>query len=164
MKMFKAMNKFKFWSRKTRKRKNSSRSPPYHCHCCYSCSSVQPSAPPLPSWLLLELTQDAAAPIPVPDHQAEPFPELSYTTDQPHYPSQDMVSGPMFPASVPAPALALAASYQQYMVPDPVYGLPVVQTARRERSAGFFGCVIDLGFHLIRCFCPCFHINEEVGR
>ncbi|XVF23147.1 hypothetical protein REPUB_Repub13aG0012600 [Reevesia pubescens] len=130
MKMFKAVKKLKFWSRKKKKRKSLGPEPcdpASHCHCYYSCSSVQPSAPPLPSWLQAELTQDA---IPTPN-QAEHFPEFSYPTDyQVQYPTQDIVSSPMLPAPVPAP------SYQQYMVPNPVYGLPVVQTARRERSAG----------------------------
>ncbi|XWS20680.1 hypothetical protein CRYUN_Cryun31cG0123900 [Craigia yunnanensis] len=157
MKLFKAVKKLKFWSRKKGKRKSlgpEPSCPPSHSHCCYSCYSVQPSAPQLPSWLRAELTQDGAA---IPD-RAEPFPEFSYPTDQVQYPIQDNVSGPMFQAPAPAPA----ASYQQYMVPNPVYGLPIVQTARRERSAGFFGCVIGFGVDLIRCFCRCFRISEEV--
>ncbi|XP_022714469.1 uncharacterized protein LOC111274079 [Durio zibethinus] len=165
MKMLKAVKKLKFWSSKKRKRKSlgfDPSSPPSRCHCCYSCSSTQPSAPPLPSWLEAEMTQDA---IPTPD-QAELFPEFSYPTDQVQYPTQDIVSSPVFSAPFPAPAPAPAAapSYQQYLVPNPVYGLPVVQTARRERSAGFFSCVINFGVNLIRCFCPCFRIREEFGR
>ncbi|KAK6263542.1 hypothetical protein SCA6_018976 [Theobroma cacao] len=161
MKMSKALKKLKFWSRKKRKRKSLGLEPSYpdssHCHCCYSCASTQPSAPPLPSWLQAEPTQDA---IHTADH-AEPFPvpELSYPTLFQYPTQEDTVSETESHRSPICPA----PSYQQYLVPNPVYGLPVVQQAgRRERSAGFLGCVIDFGVDLIRCFCPCFRIREEV--
>ncbi|GMI92010.1 hypothetical protein like AT4G24265 [Hibiscus trionum] len=168
MKLLKAVKKLKFWSKKKKKRKSlaphpSSSFTPPHPHSCYSTSSVhsshyyqcsylsssvQPSAPPLPPWL-----QDES---PTPE-QGEPFPDFSYPTDQVQHPTQDIESGPVFTAA--------AASYQQYMDPNPVYGLPLVQqTGRRERSAGFFGCVIDFSLRLFRCFCPCFHIREVHDR
>ncbi|KAL4332372.1 hypothetical protein GQ457_07G033450 [Hibiscus cannabinus] len=171
MKLLKAVKKLKFWSKKKKKRKSLAPQPsfsftPPHSHSCYSSSSVhsshyyyqcsysvQPSAPPLPPWLQAELTQDES---PTPE-QAEPFPEFSYQTDQVQHSTQDIESGPMLTAAAP--------SYQQYMDPNPVYGLPLVQeTGRRERSGGFFGCVIDFSLHLIRCFCPCFHISEVHER
>ncbi|XP_039017385.1 uncharacterized protein LOC120148291 [Hibiscus syriacus] len=170
MKMFKAVKKLKFWSKKRKSiapRPSSSFSPSY-CHICYSSASVhsshyyqssylsssmQPSAPPLPPWLQAELTQDE---FPTPE-QAEPFPEFSSPTDQVQHPTQDTESSLIFTAATP--------SYQQYMDPNPVYGLPLVQqTGRRERSGGFFGCVIDFSLHLFRCFCPCFHIREVHER
>ncbi|KAK8641626.1 hypothetical protein V6N13_011014 [Hibiscus sabdariffa] len=132
MKLLKAVKKLKFWSKKKKKRKSLAPQPsfsftPSHSHSCYSSSSVhsshyyqcsysvQPSAPPLPPWLQAELTQDES---PTPE-QAEPFPEFSYQADQVQHSTQDIESGPMLTAAAP--------SYQQYMDPNPVYGLPLVQ-------------------------------------
>lgn len=156
--MFKAVKKLKFWSRKKRKRKSLAPQPSHcYCHCSHSTSSyqcsypyspLQPSAPPLPPWLQAELTQDE---FPTSEQvEAVPFPEFSHPTDQ----VQDIESDPMIPA-------AAVPSYQQYMVSNPAYGLPVVQqTGIRERSGGYFGCIIDISLHLIRCLCPCVHIRE----
>jgi hypothetical protein len=156
MKMMKAVNKLKFWSRKKRKKKTQEPyyPPPPPCHCCHSCYSTQPSAPPLPPWLDLEQTHQA-----IPAPVLQPFPDLSYP-NQTRVPIHEIVSETspiMYPT---LPATASTPSYQQYMAPNPVYGIPVGQTARRERTAGIFGCVINFGIHLFRCFCPCFHIRE----
>lgn len=52
-------------------------------------------------------------------------------------------------------------SYQQYMAPNPAYGLPVeAESEGRERPSGFFASVAGFGFDLFRCFFPCFHIRE----
>ncbi|OMO95513.1 hypothetical protein CCACVL1_05385 [Corchorus capsularis] len=168
MKMFKAVKKLKFWSRKKRKRKSLEPPPSYpvsspyyqYHHCYYSYSSLQPSAPPLPPWLQEELTQDA---VPPPDQADEPLSEqeVSYPSlvQFPTEDNSDVVSE------------TESQSYQQYMVPNPVYGVPVVvqqqkqeAISRRERSTGFFGCVIEFGVSLFRCFCPCFRIRDEVCR
>ncbi|KAF3439316.1 hypothetical protein FNV43_RR17593 [Rhamnella rubrinervis] len=152
--MIKAVKKLKFWSRKKRKKKTHQ---PYHhplppppSHCCCSCySSTQPSAPPLPpSWFVSDINHESPL---------EPgFPEPSYPT-QTQQIYQEIVSetSQILPERT--------TSYQQYMVPNPVYGVPVAQTAaRRERSAGVFGCVVDFGIQLMRCFFPCYRI-QEVG-
>lgn len=173
MKMLKAVKKLKFWSRKKRKKKTQEQEPyypypPRPCHCCQysSCySSTQPSAPPLPPWLEPEHEQTtqhhhaipaAAAPL---VHQPSQF--------QFQLPPQEEIvlettTTPLYHPTVPVPAATESnySSYQQYMVPNPVYGMPVVQTPRRERRAGFFGCLVSFGIQLIRCFCPCFHIRE----
>ncbi|TYI26507.1 hypothetical protein E1A91_A05G116600v1 [Gossypium mustelinum] len=162
--MFKAVKKLKFWSRKKRKRKSLAPQPSHCiCHCSHSTSShyyqcnypyspLQPSAPPLPPWLQAELTQDEFPTLE--QAEAEPFPEFSHPTDL----VQDIESAPMIPA-------AAVPSYQQYMVSNPVYGPPVVQqTGRRERSGGYFGCIIDISLRLIRCFCPCVHVREVSQR
>lgn len=60
----------------------------------------------------------------------------------------------------PALPVSTCSSYQQYLVPNPVFGMPVVPPPRRERSAGVFGCVFNIGAYLIRCFFPCFRIQE----
>ncbi|KAG2704384.1 hypothetical protein I3843_05G001700 [Carya illinoinensis] len=153
MRMMKAVKKLKFWSRKKR-RKNHVHEPyypPSTCHCGHSYYSTQPSAPPLPPWLDLEQT---CHPIPSPVIHA--LPDLTF-------PSQNQLSQQEIvfeTTSIMHPVMPAATSYQQYMAPNPVYGVPLVQTTRRERRAGFFGCVINFGIHLIRCFCPCVRIRE----
>jgi hypothetical protein len=161
MKMMKAVKKLKFWSRKKRKKKTQDPYylPPPPCHCYHSCYSTQPSAPPLPPWLDLEQTHDQAIPAPV----VQPVPDLSYP-NQARVPNiQEIVTetSPIMYPTLPDAAVS-TPSYQQYMAPNPVYGIPVVggETARRERRAGFFGCVVNFGIHLFRCFCPCLSIRE----
>ncbi|KAE8700795.1 hypothetical protein F3Y22_tig00110556pilonHSYRG00770 [Hibiscus syriacus] len=160
--MFKAVRKLEFWSKKRKSiapRPSSSFAPSY-CHSCYSSASVhsfhyyqssylsssmQPSAPPLPPWLQDEF--------PTPE-KVEPFPEFSSPAQ---HPTQDIESDLMFTPASP--------SCQQYMDPNPVYGLPLVQQKVEERyQVGFNGCVTDFSLHLFRCLCPCFHIREVHER
>ncbi|CAK9140433.1 unnamed protein product [Ilex paraguariensis] len=153
MKMMKTMKKLKFWSRKKKKKKTHLITdyppPPCHCHCL--CHPIQPSAPPLPSWLDYELTHDTIF-----TPEAGSVSSLAGLS-QVDFAPQDIVHE-VNPVN---PTLSYCnTSYQQYMVPNPVYGVPVVSEVRRERSGGIFGCVFDIGVHLIRCFCPCFRIRE----
>lgn len=170
MKMMKAVEKLKFWSRKKKKKKAFSIEPPPPppppaCHCqhyqYYHYQPIEPSAPPLPlssssSWVdcdhqtheaifssseFISITSSSQAQVPTSAPKDSPVPELS----------------PLDP-SVSAPS---TASYQQYMVPNPVYGVPTVpQKVRKERGGGAFGCVFAIGAHLFHCFFPCFHIRE----
>lgn len=163
--MIKAVKKLKFWSRKKRKKKTHQSyyptppppypppppPPPSRSHCCCSCysSSTQPSAPPLPpTWFDSDPTRDTffSAPEPPSYSNQSEFreEEIGLDSTKPLYPT--------LPES--------SSSYQQYLVPNPVYGIPVSQTARREKSAGVFGCVVNFGIHLIRCFFPCYRICE----
>ncbi|XP_008218648.2 PREDICTED: uncharacterized protein LOC103318957 [Prunus mume] len=175
-KMIKAVKKLKFWSRKKRKKKTHHHQPYYppppptrpaplppgpRHHCC-SCSSstysTQPSAPPLPPWLDAEYTHEALfAPL------VQPAPEFGYQAD----PRQQEPTMKTNAGSGTTSIYPTSSSYQQYMVPDPVYGVPVAQTTRattteRSAAAGVFGCVVDFGIRFFRCFCPCFHIREVV--
>ncbi|CAK7357203.1 unnamed protein product [Dovyalis caffra] len=156
--MIKAARKLKkLWPRKKKRKKTHQYQEPYYYHppssCHYCCSYptalAQPSAPPLPPWLEPELTYEA---ISAPGIGVQPLPELAYPS-QIQAPSQEIVeeTAPMYPA---------LSSYQQYLVPNPVYGVPVEQKLVREKSAGFFGCVVNFGINIIRCFCPCFRIRE----
>lgn len=106
--------------------------PPYDFHFP---SSFQPSAPPLPPWLDLELK-----PEPDPTEADESLLLLSHTTSSSSYPS---------------------SSYQQYTVPTPDYGALLAQhpNARKPRS-GFFGCVVGFVVNVFGCFCPCLRITE----
>lgn len=171
MKVMKAMKKLKFWSRKKKKKKAfyidrpPPPPPPPPCHCQYQYyNPYEPSAPPLPassssSWFdydhetqdtiyansdFISFTSSSQSPAQDPKfarHDFNPVPELS---------PQD----PIMPA-------ASTTSYQQYMVPNPVYGVPAsVPQVRRERKGGAFGCMFAFGVHLFRCFFPCFHIRE----
>ncbi|KAA8545415.1 hypothetical protein F0562_020199 [Nyssa sinensis] len=155
MKMIKAVKKLKFWSRKKKKKNHfiehphPPQPPPpppcyFHCHC--SCPPFQPSAPPLPSWLDYENTHDSIS-------AAEVGP---VSGDQAQFHSQEIVPD----LTSLYPTLPVSTSYQQYMVPDPVYGMPVAPAIKRERAGGFFGCIINIGVNLIRCFCPCFRVRE----
>ncbi|KAK9928851.1 hypothetical protein M0R45_025970 [Rubus argutus] len=169
--MIKAVKKLKLWSRKKRKRRPHPPPPPYdpppppparhQCHCCCSytasSSTTQPSAPPLPPWMDYTEPTHEIETLPVPELR-HPAPELAYHP----------LPVPVQQESTSALNLntSQTSSYQQYMVPipDPVHGVPVAQapTAARERSAGFFGCVVDFGTHLFHCLFPCFHIREVI--
>lgn len=149
----KAVKKLKFWSRKKKKKKNHQPyypPPPPPCyHCCGCSSSTEPSAPPLPPWLEAEQNYGTFLLQPT----LEPAPELTYPSPV-HAPSRESVVEPN--------PVERSSSYQQYMVPEPVYGIPITQTATRERSGELFGCVFSFGAHLFRCLFPCFHIREQV--
>lgn len=155
--MIKAAKKLKkFWPRKKKRKKTLQyhetyyHHPPSSCHCCcsYPTAPTQPSAPPLPPWLEPELTYEAVS---APGLQS--LPELAHPS-QIQVPSQEIVmeTTPIYPT---------LPSYQQYLVPNPVYGVPVEQKPRREKSTGFFGCFVDFCANLISCFCPCFRIQEK---
>ncbi|EXB80400.1 hypothetical protein L484_010969 [Morus notabilis] len=150
------MKRLKIWSRKKRKKKAynylpyypppppPSRPPPppplpqINHHSCCSCSRAEPSAPPLPQSLWITSEEEAI---------------LAAQVVQPAAPEFDY-------AAMPDDEIS-NSSYQQYMVPDPVYGIPVsTRNAKTERSGGLFGCVLDFGIHLIRCFIPCYLIKE----
>uniref|UniRef100_A0A5B7BTH8 Uncharacterized protein n=1 Tax=Davidia involucrata TaxID=16924 RepID=A0A5B7BTH8_DAVIN len=159
MKMIKAVKKLKFWSRKKKKKNHLiEHFPPpppppppryFHFHC--SCPQFQPSAPPLPSWLEYEQTHDSI-------FAAEVSPVSgTASSSEAQFPPQEIV--PEL-SSLYDPTLPVSTSYQQYMVPDPVYGMPVVSAVKRERAVGFFGCIVNIGAHLIRCFCPCFRVRD----
>ncbi|KAL3598007.1 hypothetical protein D5086_005925 [Populus alba] len=155
--MIKAAKKLKkFWPRKKKRKKTLQyhesyyHHPPSSCHCCcsYPTAPTQPSAPPLPPWLEPELTYEAVS---APGLQS--LPELAHPS-QIQVPSQEIVmeTTPIYPT---------LPSYQQYLVPNPVYGVPVEQKPRREKSTGFFGCVVNFCANLISCLCPCFRIQEK---
>ncbi|EEF34540.1 uncharacterized protein LOC8262569 [Ricinus communis] len=160
--MIKAAKKLrKLWPRKKKRKKTYQEPyyflPPPSCHCCCSYSTpVQPSAPPLPPWLESAQTHEAIS-----STEVQQLPEEGYQS-QFQFPSQEIVVETDTNAIYPTlPNTDTPLTYQQYAVPNPVYGVPVVeQTPRRERSAGFFGCFVKFGANLIRCFCPCFHIRE----
>ncbi|XP_027339628.1 uncharacterized protein LOC113853276 [Abrus precatorius] len=140
--VIKAVKKLKLWPKKKKKKKTLEH-PPHRC-CSCSPSTAQPSAPPLPSSSWLEA-------------------ENNYGT---FLPSRE-VTEPQDIATYSNPVSRSSnSSYQQYMVSvsEPVYGIPVpvIQTSRRQRSTGQFGCVFSFGSYLFRCLCPCFHIREVV--
>ena len=142
------MKKLKFWSRKKKKKKTILIDPPPpsppSCHCCHFCPLVEPSAPPLPLWFDYEQTDNSPS--------GSAFSPNSGKSSS----SQAQEIVPEVSSLFPAPN----TSYQQYMVENPVYGVPVLPAVRREKRAGIFGCVFNIGRHLIRCFFPCFHIQE----
>nr|XP_027071931.1 uncharacterized protein LOC113696746 [Coffea arabica] len=172
MKMMKAVKKLKFWSRKQKKKKKKKalfidNPPPPPCHCQYQyyCPPYEPSAPPLP-------TSSSSSSWVEYDHEAQDTVYanskfISFTSSNPAQ-VQDPTFGPQDFGSVPQPrpqdptmpAAASITSYQQYMVPNPAYGVPLLPQVRRERRGGAFECMFAFGAHLFRCFFPCFHIRE----
>lgn len=171
--MIKAMKKLKFWSRKKKKKKSlffteqeqQQRQPPtvcsshYHHHCHYY--PVEPSAPPLPSWLDNDDDQ-IQDPILASDKLN---PTISATSSEapPCTIKEDKTPQLLSPqnSTLQDEINAKSSSYQQYMAESPVYGVPVVPPqVTRERDAGAAGCVFSFGAHLFRCFFPCFHIRE----
>ncbi|XP_060167555.1 uncharacterized protein LOC132598602 [Lycium barbarum] len=166
MKITKAMKKLKFWSKKKKKKRaplleQPPSPPPPLLPCYYHCPyyPIQPSAPPLPPWFEYEQQKQQAA------HDDSVFTteqgssstsvNLSQTlgTDSQHSNNVGEINQPkQTPLDNTLP--------QQNMVPNQVYGAPVIGEARTERAGGAFGCVINYGAHLFRCFFPCFHIRE----
>ncbi|XP_055816411.1 uncharacterized protein LOC129885945 [Solanum dulcamara] len=160
MKLTKAMKKLKFWSKKKKKKRapllEQPRSPPppflpYYYHCPYN-YPIQPSAPPLPPWFEYE--------------QQQPHDDSIFTTEQgsgsnqPHGSNNAQHNDNVGEINQPKSTTSDKNLPQQYMVPNQVYGVPIISEARTERAAGAFGCVINFGAHLFRCFFPCFHIRE----
>ncbi|KAK3018479.1 hypothetical protein RJ639_003564 [Escallonia herrerae] len=170
MKVLKTMKKLKFWSRKKKKKKINviDHHLPSTCHPCsqYQRHSVQPSAPPLPSWLDYAQTHDSIFRAEVCASVFSGFAsssqaQFSYAPEdqaQFAYAPEDTVPE-LSPVHSTLP-VSTGCSYQQYMVPNPVYGMPVLPPATRERSAGIFGRAVKFCVHLIRCFCPCFRIEK----
>ncbi|KAL8264931.1 hypothetical protein R6Q59_023061 [Mikania micrantha] len=160
MKFTKTLKTLKFWSKKKKKKRinNIHHHPPPPCCCNHhgGSHSFQPSAPPLPSWLdyddqiysqhLLasEVNFSESSGLPV-SYQAQ-FDEQEHDIN----PSSSSVSGDV----------ETGGSYQQYMVENPVYGVPVLPARKTVRSAGAFGCVFNVGAHLFRCFFPCYQIKD----
>ncbi|XP_010448586.1 PREDICTED: uncharacterized protein LOC104731030 [Camelina sativa] len=154
MKVMKAMKKLKFWSRKKRKRKQTSPSQPDH-HCSYEYFSVaaaavavEPTAPPLSFWF--DESQSFS-------HQETSAFPWNNNTQLPHQKEETIVeTNPLLLSQVSD--LRIYQSYQQYMVPNPTYGVPTVEpephAAAAKRSVGIFGCVIELSSSLVRCFIP----------
>ncbi|XP_062113946.1 uncharacterized protein LOC133824948 [Humulus lupulus] len=153
------MKKLKIWPRKKRKRKAHhplpyylppppSRPPPPPpplqapiLHWCCSCSKAEPSAPPLPSSWYCDSPGEAH--------------ESVLAAGVVEYPSSAADAGDDDGEDLESSS----SSYQQYMVPSPVYGIPVpVLVSQRERSGGVFSCVINFGRHLFGCFFPCYRI------
>ena len=162
------MKKLKMWPRKRRRKKIQesyySLPPPYPpppppqppCHYYYPCSaSTEPSAPPLPSWL--EAEQNYGTFVEASTHS---IPEVAYTSQAQHSTQEITTDNSSLISNLPASIGN--SSYQQYMVREPVYGVPLIQTARTERSNWIFGCLFNFGVHVFRCLFPCFHIREVV--
>ncbi|WOG84299.1 hypothetical protein DCAR_0103482 [Daucus carota subsp. sativus] len=156
MKVMKNIKKLKFWSRKKKKKVNFVENPAANAPCCYHNHQFQPSAPPLPPYY--EQIHEASYSASLNYHTFSRYPSNDF---QFAFPSEENDIDPEIKPSHPAlPISSTSSSYQQYMVPNPVYGMPVVPTARRERSVGVFGCVFNVGKLLVRFACPCFRITE----
>ncbi|XP_026384020.1 uncharacterized protein LOC113279547 [Papaver somniferum] len=160
--MLKAIKKLKNWSKKKKKTRKtlppqpSSLPAATSTQCCF-CSTVCPSAPPLPPWLDYEQTHNTVSGSLV--FQASSF--NSPSTSEPDRFSPSQVVSDSSPLYSPLPAVSSQQSYQQYMVPNAAYGVPVLDTSQRNgRSGGVLGFVISFGAHFIRCFCPCFCFSE----
>lgn len=150
--MIRTLKKLKIWSRmKKKKRKTHAlHQTNYSCHCC-SCSTChpQPTAPPLPPWADFEQSREAVS------HSfTKPgvFPQSIAHSELPPVLSAQVPSeiAPLY-----APLPSSSASYQQYLVPSPIYGVPILPLASRERGSKFCGCVTGVAACLSRCLCPC---------
>ncbi|XP_023736061.1 uncharacterized protein LOC111883967 [Lactuca sativa] len=164
MKVMKTLKTLKFWSRKKKKKKitNLHHQSPPPCCCCHH--PVQPSAPPLPTWIdyeeqtynqhLLEYEVNFSefSGLPV-SYQAHIDPQEDSIGNVPPEPVNP-------PLSSESSGGGIGCSYQQYLVENPVNGVPVLQSRKTERSAGGVGCVFNIGAHLFRCFFPCFRIRD----
>ncbi|KAK1370561.1 formin-like protein 5 [Heracleum sosnowskyi] len=157
MKVIKNMKKLKFWSRKKKKKKASLvENPPANAQCCCHSHQFQASAPPLPPYY--EQIQEASYGASVNYHTFSGHPSNAFGYGFP--PEENDIDPEIRPLLPTLPVSSRSSCYQQYMVPNPVYGMHVVPTTRRERSFGVFGCVFNVGKHLVRVACPCFRIKE----
>lgn len=176
MKIIKAVKKLKFWSRKKKTKKkpflteqqpsSSSYSESschyyHHHHCHYY--PVEPSAPPLPSWLDYTRTQETT--ISGTDHFASTTTTAAHSamagSSRVPFTTEDESVPGLVPSSQEEEINGKNSSYQQYMVENPVYVVPALPPqVTSERNVGAFGCVFSIGAHLLRCFFPCFHIRE----
>lgn len=153
MKVIKSMKKLKFWSRK-KKKINFVENPHSNCHCyCQIHNLFQPSAPPLPeSWPYYEQTQVANFTAVISSYTLSEFPSSNEAQNAFARHENEEIAPEMKPLLPTLPVSTTGTcSYQQYLDPNPVYGMPVVPPARRGGSAVA---------HLIHCFCPCFRVQE----
>lgn len=154
--MIKALKKLKNWSRKKKRRRSSIFQPPSSPPCC-SCGApptpppLQPTAPPLPPWLDFDFKQDTASG----SASVSAFP-----TQHQFQPQSPDIASEITPLYVPQP-LTIPTSYQQYLAPTPVYGVPVTPVSSARRAGGLFGCVASAGSYLIRCLCPCIQFHHQ---
>ncbi|KAL4580641.1 hypothetical protein LXL04_016841 [Taraxacum kok-saghyz] len=139
MKVMKSLKSLKFWSKKKKKKKINNLHHQYPPQCCCHHHPVQPSAPPLPTWL---------------DYENQTYNQHLLASEEDH--GIEHVSPE--PVNVNPPLLS--GSGGGGGIENPGYGVPVLESRRTERSAGGVGCVFDMGAHLFRCFFPCFHIRE----
>ncbi|XXG58295.1 hypothetical protein AAC387_Pa04g0640 [Persea americana] len=161
--MIKALRKIKNWSsRKKKRRKSNIFQPPSYPHCC-SCGTppplppLQPTAPPLPSWLDFDYQQDEAS--------GSVPPSTFPTQHQFELLSPEITSSEITPLYVPQP-LPMATSYQQYLAPAPVYGMPVTPSTpvnSTRRGSGFCGWIASVLSRLIRCLCPCIQFHQNLN-
>lgn len=154
MKVMKAMKKLKFWTRKKRKKKTyflanpppPSRPPPpppLHCSCHWQCHHhVQPSAPPLPEWLNYEQSHEALL-----ISEVNASFSGSYNSSEAQFVPQQEDNDSEICCEYPT-------SYQQYTIPNPVYGIPAVHESGKERAGGVFGCVFNILGCIFQCFKP----------
>ncbi|XP_077236770.1 homeobox protein [Tasmannia lanceolata] len=157
-KMIRALKKLKVWSRKKKKRKINTLQPPTTSHCCSCSKYTQPSAPPLPSWLDFEQPQETFSRSD-PTCEAFSVPPFDPSKVRTQVSSSEIISE-ITPLYTPVATLPVSISYQQYLAPAPVYGVPIMPVIRQERAAGLFGCVASVGTTLMRCFCPCFRLRS----
>lgn len=146
------MKRLKFWSKKKRKRKA------YHPLPYYPPPPPPPSrpAPAPPPPLLPPIIHHWCSSCSRAEPSAPPLPPSWYAPDE---------GGDALLAAEPAEPAApeFDVSYQQYLVENPVYGIPVstqIAEPKTERSGGLFGCVLNFGMHFVRCFFPCYSIKE----
>uniref|UniRef100_A0A7N0TXR0 Uncharacterized protein n=1 Tax=Kalanchoe fedtschenkoi TaxID=63787 RepID=A0A7N0TXR0_KALFE len=154
------------WARKKKKKSryleyNNGASSSEHHHCCRCSFSypayAQPSAPPLPSnWVDMEQTHEPTSP-----EFGLGYEELSIQEETANH--KEILVKQSSRVDVPGTNIQAAdnrisSSYQQYMVPNPVFGLPVSE--KTVRCAKFFGFFFKFGSHLLSCFCPCLRIRD----
>ncbi|CAO2829865.1 unnamed protein product [Amaranthus hypochondriacus] len=160
MKLMKGIKKLKFWSKNKNKYQKlrlhhhhhynfqtpsyhppppPPRPPPpppssqeeFHCHFY---QPVEPSAPPLPPWLEMQLEPEPDTD-PEPEPESEPKPEIEIEPD-----GEDCrnVSQEICVYSIKK---------------DGVY-------SGSGKGAGVLGCVVEVGGFMFRCLFPCFHISH----
>ncbi|MQL72216.1 hypothetical protein Taro_004522 [Colocasia esculenta] len=164
--MIRTLKKLKAWSKKrARKRKRDLPDGPptrFTRHQCCTCCShspappFQPTAPPLPPWLDFEhhpgvISHPVFSPV---AGVAFPLPAAEISAGWVPPAGRGSEITPLL-CPLPAPGASIL-SYQQYLVPDPVYGAPVDRLPPAGRAPGLAGCSGGVVAWLRRCIFCCF--------
>lgn len=127
-----------------------------HCSRCCSYEYAHTSAPPLlPDWDWEDPISPQSANPSAQDasnHLLLLIPQLTKETSLDKCSSLIDVAG----TNIQVASHSASSSYQQYMIPNLHFGLPV--SINKAKPAGFFSCALN---NFLTCFCPCLSIRDR---
>lgn len=126
-------------------------------HCSWCCSHAyssyaHPSAPPLPPDWVWDISPQSANP-----STRQESNHLRQVTRKTSLETLIDVAGTGTNIQA-ADDYTASSSYQQYMIPNPGFGLPL--SKNKAKPDGFFSCALKFGTHFLTCVCPCLSISD----